>query len=171
MKQCRICGQEFPLEQHPPYRRICPVCRRAQITARILRQRAINRTYITEVNARTFCAHCGRQPIEWHNAEHAELNRHDRRVGYMVSRGSSIDAIAAEIATCTPLCLPCHRKEDGRIEKMVRAQKRTRNTAPCSDCGAPYFPLRRGLCHACNEYQRYASTPRRPYLESIGRVG
>ncbi len=172
MKRCRTCGREFSPQSFSPNRNRCKDCRKAEAYARKLERRAVARSFITEVNDGTVCAHCDKQPIEWHNPEHAELNRHDRRIGFMVSRGSSIDAIRAELATCIPLCLSCHRKEDGRIERMRQGLRPPqRNTAPCSDCGQPYFPLRRGLCHACNEYQRLNGKPRRPYLESVGRAG
>jgi NMD protein affecting ribosome stability and mRNA decay len=35
---------------------------------------------------------------------------------------------------------------------------------PCKQCGKPSKPLRRGLCHACNEYFRRNGT-HRPYVD------
>ena len=79
------------------------------------RKRATNRAYVDSVNARTVCAHCGAQPIEWHNPEHVELNRQDWRIGRMVNLPRSIAAIQAEMDRCTPLCRRCHMAEDGRL--------------------------------------------------------
>lgn len=44
-----------------------------------------------------------------------------------------------------------------------RANKRYKPPTPpqpCVNCSVPYKPLRRGLCHACNEYQRRNRVPR-----------
>jgi hypothetical protein len=86
--------------------------------------RASARAFVRDVNARTVCAHCGSQPIEWHNPEHVELNRRDFRIGRMVSIGRPIEKIQEEMAACTPLCRRCHMKEDGRLKKFVAARVR-----------------------------------------------
>lgn len=145
---------------------------RACITDARERARARNQVFIAEINARTVCAHCGAQPVEWHNPEHVELKREHYRIGFLVSNGAPLAAIEAELPRCTPLCRPCHMREDGRLAAFRRNRgTRPRNTDPCADCGQPYSPLRRGLCHACNEYQRHHGAPRRTYLESVGRTG
>jgi len=77
--------------------------------------RIANRAFINEVNARTVCAHCGAQPIEWHNPDHVEPGRGTYRIGNMVTQPATIAAIQAEIERCTPLCRRCHMKEDGRL--------------------------------------------------------
>jgi hypothetical protein len=76
-----------------------------------------NRAYVAEVNDKTVCAHCGAQPIEWHNPEHVELNREAFRIGNMASTGRPIPSIQAEMGRCTPLCRLCHMIEDGRLRK------------------------------------------------------
>src|SRR5689334_17544287 len=38
------------------------------------------KVFVAEVNSRTFCAHCGAQPVEWHNPEHVELKRENFRI-------------------------------------------------------------------------------------------
>lgn len=81
----------------------------------VARQRATNRAYIAEVNARTVCAHCGAQPIEWHNPEHVEQNRQDYRISRLVQQPRNLEVIKAELARCTPLCRRCHMAEDGRL--------------------------------------------------------
>jgi hypothetical protein len=84
----------------------------------VARQRAANRAFIAEVNARTVCAHCGAQPIEWHNPEHVEQNRQDYRISRLVQQPRSIEAIKAEMERCTPLCRRCHMAEDGRLRSF-----------------------------------------------------
>lgn len=87
-------------------------------------RRQMNREFVDEVNARTVCAHCGSQPIEWHNPEHVNLNRQRFRIGQMVNQPASIKAIRAEIERCTPLCRRCHMREDGRLKVFsVRGMK------------------------------------------------
>lgn len=81
-----------------------------------------NRAFVDEINTQTVCAHCGTQPIEWHNPEHVALNRQRFRICRMV-RGRSIAAIQAEMARCTPLCRRCHMAEDGRLEAFARAPR------------------------------------------------
>ncbi len=58
------------------------------------------------------------------------------------------------------LCRHHHMEVDGRLEQISyrlahRSDgKQLQVPKPCSNCGQPYFPLRKGLCHACNEYYR-----------------
>lgn len=84
------------------------------------RVRARNKAYVDAVRARTFCAECGAQPIDWHNDEHVADGK--RRIGNMVT-GYSIAAIQAEIDRCTPLCRRCHAALDRR---MYRAWEKRR---------------------------------------------
>lgn len=85
-------------------------------------KRAAAGAFVAEVNARTFCAHCGAQPVEWHNPDHVELNRTHFRIGRMVSFGKTARSIEREMALCTPLCRRCHMKEDGRLKKFIDAR-------------------------------------------------
>lgn len=66
-----------------------------------------------------------------------------------------------ERANIMILCRKCHMKIDGRLEKFVASTPHLvlpiRN---CENCGTPYKPLRKGLCHKCNEYQRRNGKPR-----------
>lgn len=91
--------------------------RRAQSNLAQIAYRARNRAFVAEVNARTVCAHCGGQPIEWHNPEHVELNRQHFRIS-VLQHTASIATIQAEMDRCTPLCRRCHMAEDGRLEKF-----------------------------------------------------
>ena len=112
--------------------------------------RARNHAFIDELNARTICAHCGAQPIEWHNPEHVKLNRQGFRISSLVGAGISINLIEKELERCTPLCRRCHMEEDGRLPVFVAAGPRsTQPPKPCGECGQPYKPLRRGLCRPC----------------------
>ena len=123
-------------------------------------QRIRNRAFIKELNARTFCAHCGAQPVEWHNPEHVQLNRQAYRISALVQAPRSIAVIEAELARCTPLCRKCHMAEDGRLSRfyaMASAPKTYLHVGllPCTSCSKPAKPLRRGLCNACNSRERY----------------
>jgi hypothetical protein len=118
------------------------------------------KTYVAEVNARTVCAHCGAQPIEWHNPDHVALNRQKFRINTMVTCGASTERIQAEMDACTPLCRRCHMKEDGRLRLFVEArgsrlEKGTQlPSKPCAECHRLAKPLRRGLCAACDQRRR-----------------
>jgi hypothetical protein len=91
----------------------------------LLRLRSEGLAFMAEVKARTVCAQCGGDRIEWHNPEHVEMNRQNFRIGAMVWRGYTVKDIQAELDRCTPLCRRCHMKEDGRMRK-VHEQKRAR---------------------------------------------
>jgi hypothetical protein len=69
---------------------------------------------IDEIRSQTVCAHCGAQPIDWHNPQH--VLEPGRRLGNMRSHG--LQARLHEIARCVPLCRPCHMREDGRLASM-----------------------------------------------------
>lgn len=48
-------------------------------------------------------------------------------------------------------------KVDGRLDKLIERNRQTPKIQlkkVCRNCGALKFPLRKGLCHACNEYAR-----------------
>jgi hypothetical protein len=126
-------------------------------------ERAIarNRAFIEEINARTVCAHCGVQPIEWHNPEHVLPGRALYRISHMVRTIRAIAAIRAELDRCTPLCRRCHMKEDGRMSVfLVQARKsKTQPPKPCIECHQPAKPLRRQRCEQC--YERHRSHMRR----------
>jgi len=85
------------------------------------RTRARNKAFVHAINARTVCAHCGAQPVEWHNPEHVIRNRSSYRIGSLASRTVSIATIQAEMDRCTPLCRRCHMAEDGRLARLRQA--------------------------------------------------
>lgn len=63
------------------------------------------------------------------------------------------------------LCRRCHMAADGRLATFLSTSASLRGPQPpkpCANCGRPAKPLRRGLCHACNEYQRRQGKAR-PY--------
>lgn len=123
-------------------------------------RRAEARAFIAEINTRTVCAHCGAQPIEWHNPEHVKLNRQHFRISYLVSQGTRIEVIREELARCTPLCRRCHMRADGRAEQFLAGRPRQPGTVlpakPCANCKRLYKPLRRGLCSTCDKRRRNA---------------
>lgn len=127
---------------------------RESIARGCIRAYARARTYIDEINARTVCAHCGAQPIEWHNPEHVEPGLGKNRIAMMPQRHAAIATIAAEMARCIPLCRRCHMVEDGRLGKFVVAKK---EPSPCLECSRLYKPLRRGLCGSCYKRKRRAA--------------
>lgn len=109
-----------------------------------------SRTFVNQLNARTVCAHCGAQPVEWHNPEHVEKERENFRIGRMANTGASIQKIQAEVERCTPLCRRCHMIEDGRMAKFIEAGIPNRRPAN----------YQRGVCsHAVAA--RLVATPKR----------
>lgn len=159
---CKHCSQVFSLKPariHEGRGTFCSqTCQLAHRTATSMgfkKQRGLirerNRAFITDLNARTVCAHCSKQPIEWHNPEHVLLGRQLHRIGKLVASTSSISTIQAEIDRCTPLCRRCHMIEDGRMRQfMVHALlPKAQPPKPCAECDRLYKPLRRGLCDPC----------------------
>lgn len=126
---------------------------REQNRASAARCRTRDRAFIAEVNARTTCAHCGAQPVEWHNPEHVELHREGFRISALVSQGRAIGAIETELARCTPLCRRCHMREDGRLAVLLTVRPLKAGDSlppkPCSECGREAKPLRKSLCKTC----------------------
>ena len=67
------------------------------------------------------------------------------------------------------LCRRCHMLEDGRLERLkkqaeINHANNVKSATPCVNCKKPSKPLRRGLCHACNEYLRRHGK-QRPYVD------
>jgi len=65
------------------------------------------------------------------------------------------------------LCRRCHMIVDGRLAKLVanaKAANPKQPAKPCSNCAVPSKPLRKGRCHACNEYWRRHQVERAPSL-------
>jgi hypothetical protein len=65
------------------------------------------------------------------------------------------------------LCRRCHMLRDGRLADLVLAASKVNKRrriipSPCVNCGALAKPLRKGLCHACNEFLRRTGKMR-PY--------
>ena len=129
---------------------------------RAARARTRNRDFVAAINAQTPCAHCGRQPIEWHNPDHVLLKRQSWRITNLVWQPASLAVIQGEMARCTPLCRRCHMVEDGRMAALKAKQPHQRGDVfspkPCVECGRAYKPLRKGLCKCCDGRRRYAAT-------------
>jgi len=161
VKPCRMCGVGVALTAYQIRNAvyICRGCTLISHRTRLAITRPIAREFINRVNAATFCATCGAQPVEWHNPEHVEMNLGGRRISNMVGAGRAIATIREELARCTPLCRRCHMTADGRMDRLVERAKAPRPstpTRPCTECSRLYKPLRRGLCNRCNERARYA---------------
>lgn len=110
------------------------------------------RAAVRQIRAKTHCAVCGRQPIDWHSKDHDADHR--RRIALMVGNGRSMASILLEISRCRPLCRRCHMLEDGRLAKLSGSRRPIGPPKPCASCGKPYKPLRKGLCNRCNHQQR-----------------
>jgi hypothetical protein len=54
------------------------------------------------------------------------------------------------------LCRHHHMSEDGRLAQLLINGVRPKLMTPkmCINCGVMAYPLRKGRCHACNEYYR-----------------
>ena len=64
------------------------------------------------------------------------------------------------------LCRRCHMEIDGRLDRFKATSASLRGPQPrkrCSNCERLSKPLRRGRCHACNEYLRRQGSER-PYV-------
>ena len=67
------------------------------------------------------------------------------------------------------LCRHDHMKVDGRLNKLIERNRqipKLQLKKICMNCGALAFPLRKGLCHSCNEYNRRNGT-NRPIREAL----
>jgi hypothetical protein len=65
------------------------------------------------------------------------------------------------------LCRRCHMQVDGRMLAFESHSASKRGHQPpnqCVNCNRYMKPLRRGRCHACNEYLRRRGAER-PYLQ------
>jgi 5-methylcytosine-specific restriction endonuclease McrA len=61
------------------------------------------------------------------------------------------------------LCRSCHMAVDGRAQRLAEAGRKkigTKTLKQCVNCGELKNPLRKGLCHRCNEYQRRNNSDR-----------
>lgn len=124
-----------------------------------LTRRRLAAAYVAGIRKATFCAHCGAQPIEWHNPDHVAMNRQHFRISAMVSRAKPLDAIRAEMDACTALCRRCHMAEDGRLRQFVIAGGKRfyggkSPGKPCTECNRISKPRRQGLCSRCYDRRR-----------------
>jgi len=64
------------------------------------------------------------------------------------------------------VCRRCHMQLDGRLDKLADIVRSRPDVPPkpCTNCGTPYKPLRKGLCAACSRYLSKNGTMR-PYRE------
>lgn len=57
------------------------------------------------------------------------------------------------------LCRSCHMTVDGRLEALRKTHHKKPPTE-CNNCLKLSKPLRKGLCHSCNEYLRRNNKPK-----------
>lgn len=114
-------------------------------------ERADSAAFVIAVNKQTFCVHCGKQPVDWHNPDH--IQNPTARVSVLRARGASVERIRYEMSVSVPLCRSCHMIEDGRATALQAAKPRQRGdvlpAGNCSCCGREYKPLRQGRCSGC----------------------
>ena len=75
--------------------------------------------YVASVRARAACELCGAQPVEWHHPEGQAVSDYNHSISRLATRGSTIERIAREIASCEALCRSCHMEVDGRKEALA----------------------------------------------------
>ena len=137
------------------------------VTPMVNNKRVINRAIATEfvssVNSKTFCAYCGKQPIEWHHADHP--NQPNARVSSLRTQGASITRIQLEMDRCTPLCRTCHMIEDNRMANLTGVYKKGViyvGPKPCICCSRSVRPTRRGMCTGCYNHHQGLRVRKRP---------
>ena len=67
------------------------------------------------------------------------------------------------------LCRRCHMEIDGRLEKLAHNTPPIHPSKKCKVCDELAKPLRKGVCHKCNEYSRRNGKPR-PKLVSGSNI-
>lgn len=119
-------------------------------------RRKIATEFVEKINTKTCCAHCGEQPVEWHNPDHVE--KPNSRVSSLRTQGASVERIQMEMDSCIPLCRICHMIEDGRLDSLRKSQPYQLGEIyvpplPCSCCFRLSKPLRRKMCTGCYNHQ------------------
>jgi hypothetical protein len=120
------------------------------------------------------CRACSPLPLEaaerrWNpdatdSAKRMRLHRRLRDLGTTCSRCGETKSLERhhidgdpgnnDLGNISVLCRRCHMEVDGRLAAFVAYVPPEKPPKPCVNCGKLYKPLRRGLCHACNERQR-----------------
>jgi hypothetical protein len=68
---------------------------------------------------KTFCAHCGQQPIEWHNPEHEQPGNGWRRIGHLAGVGHFVRACVAAATTGNDGRQGHHAKEEPPLNPLL----------------------------------------------------
>lgn len=115
------------------------------------------RAFLKKVRAKTRCRWCKRKPVDFHDLKHKKT---PKQVGTLAAAGYPIARIKAVIARCEPLCRRCHMKTDGRHRSWLKANVGRKGQAlkpprPCSGCGIPTKPMRKGRCNYCYKQWKY----------------
>lgn len=124
---------------------------------RRIRGRIRATAFVRDVNATTFCARCGKQPIEWHRTEHVDHS--NWRISSLRTQGASLNRIKDELALCTPYCRSCHMLMDSRRVHLDKSKPQQKGkiyvpALPCNICARIAKPKRRGMCYTCYERHR-----------------
>lgn len=80
------------------------------------------------------CVLCGKPASDRHHKDGDTFNNHPTNISF--------------------LCRRCHMLVDGRLGRLATGPRATKPRMPCMVCGKVGGYLRRGRCHACNEYYR-----------------
>lgn len=67
------------------------------------------------------------------------------------------------------LCRKCHMTIDERLNN-IRVKRELKPPVECNNCGKLSKPLRKGLCHSCNEYFRRNGRHRPNFVEGSSVV-
>jgi len=109
--------------------------------------------FVDELRARTFCAKCGKQPIEWHHKNPAPG---DRWIAHLRIQGATIRRIEEELLKCEPLCRKCHMGDDGRLQRLttnpIQPRKKGQTyveAKPCVICKTVVKITRGDKCRSC----------------------
>lgn len=110
----------------------------------VLRGREIARELFPDIGD---CERCGAPAVDRHHKDDDTWNNERSNLEF--------------------LCRRCHMQADGRMAEFESHSVSKRGPQPpnqCANCKRFVKPLRRGRCHACNEYLRRRGIER-PYVD------
>ena len=120
-----------------------------------IQKRKLATEFVRDINSKTVCLVCGKQPIEWHRKYHEE--HPNSRVSSLRTQGVSVARIEKEIKKCKPYCRSCHMKIDNRLKilQSSRPYQKGKEYTPkmeCNCCKKLFKPLRNGMCSSCDNH-------------------
>lgn len=172
IQTCRTCGRPYP-KGHSRRKGECPRCYAYR------RRHGVARPF-GDIDARGLTSPRGSEHPDWKGDDARDETKRAR-----AQRMYKLDNALCECCSQVPatdrhhkdddtgnnernnlmfLCRRCHMTVDGRLEAFINAPDRSpRPPKPCTNCGRPSKPLRKGRCHTCNEYLRRNGVER-PYI-------